>query len=83
MVSGSLNFAKNKVKQCRSMLTGCATCPGSTAILHCLKDDLSFFFYSRLTVQSENGSLNIYFMSSNVKHGRNRFIITLIFQKCH
>ena len=86
VVSGSLNFAKNKVKQCGSMLTGCATCPGSTAILHCWKDDLPFFFlffYSHLTVQSENGSLNIYFISSNVKHGRNRFIITLIFQICH
>ena len=45
VVSGSLHFAKNKVKQCGSMLTGCATCPGSAATLHCLKDDLSFFFF--------------------------------------
>ena len=52
VVSGSLNFVKNKVKQCGSMLTGCATCPGSATILHCLKDDLSFFSFFLFSLDS-------------------------------
>ena len=53
---------------------------------YCLKEDVSFFFlllffYSCLTVQNENRSLNISFITELQRHVRNRFIITLISQK--